>query len=262
MRLQTICDLRYFESDQPNVYGSPPPSHMGKLYPIDHRHRDFWHLGDRFARKLGEYRQQLPGFDHVYVNLTPLLEHGAAVLNPIEHETWFRYVDVGMPPDVWLSSEHEARYRLLLQSASAAIRAISNTHELDCSCVSRVEAELLQERSNLEILRLAKETTQYHVRITYQIHPNGKKSQAYVTYQDKKTGHTGKAPLTELHFYEDIVFLAASISVSGGIIRIKPRDSFTASLHIRRYTTPLELPVATVLSHSSERRSGPDLENG
>ena len=80
--------------------------------------------------------------------------------------------------------------------------------------------------------------------MTYQIRPNGHQSVGLIEYHDKKSGQRLKSEFVKLKHYEDMFALVGSISVSRGVIRLKPRPSFKASLYTEAYQVPIEIPIA------------------
>jgi hypothetical protein len=82
------------------------------------------------------------------------------------------------------------------------------------------------------------------VTVTYQIRPNGNQSVGLIEYHDKKTGQRFKAEFVKLKDYEDVFALVGSISVSRGVISLKPRPSFKANLYTRAYRVPIKIPIA------------------
>lgn len=252
MKWKRIRDIRYFETGKPIEYGSADVRHMGTIYPVDIRHPLLFHLGDRYSLKLAEYGFSLPGYNHVYIVLTPCLAKGEASLCDFHFETWQRYVTVGMPPGDWASLDEEGKFESLVASTTSALKHLCGEYEVPCDSVERTARQVLTEGTELEIGVKHKETGSYTVRVSYQIAPPGKKSVAYIEYMDKKSGRKGKTVLTPLVNDDDIHFLVSSISVSKGMIRLTPRASSVSSFYTRSYRVPLEVPVAQLLAAGEE----------
>lgn len=248
MRPTPILDIRYFESNAPVEYGKASASYLGSLYPYPKANGLFTYAGARFALKLADVGFRLPGFDHVYVCLTPALPRAKAVLCEFVFETWMRYVSVGMPPSEWDSLDEDGKFCCLVSLTSVGLKQFCQQYGLSIDPVIHVEASMRNEKTDLEIEHLRKETSAYLIRVTYQIAPRGGRSIAYVEYVDKKMGRKGKVVLTRLAHHDDIRPLVSSLSVSGGVIRVKPRTSALASFTTRQYPVPLEVPIEQVVA--------------
>jgi len=153
----------------------------------------------------------------------------------------------------WASLEDEGKFRCLVALTISALRCLCDHYGLSGDTVEQVGEQVLTQGTELEILVKHKETKSYTVRVTYQIFPLGCQSVAHVEYTDKKTGRQGKTVLTHLNELWDIWFLVSSVSVSKGVIRVAPRDSFQASMYTGGYPVPLELPVEQVLAAGEDR---------
>jgi hypothetical protein len=114
--------------------------------------------------------------------------------------------------------------------------------------VNRVAADIREKGSELEIVHKTKETATYAVTLKYQICPNGNQSVGLIEYHDRKAGRRLKAEFVKLKHYEDIFALVGSISVSRGVIVLKPRPSFKASVHTQSYRFPIEIPIAELIA--------------
>jgi hypothetical protein len=110
-----------------------------------------------------------------------------------------------------------------------------------------VRQDIHRHGSELQILCRQKKTVSYLVSVTFQIRPSGGKSVGWVSYEDRRTQRSGSMPIVELDHYQDIFYLVGSVSVSKGIIRLKPRTSFKASVFTSKYHVPTEVPVAKVV---------------
>ena len=66
-----LKDIRYYESDKPNIDGQSLPGYLGKLFTPK---KDTNHIGQRIARKLNELKYSFDAYDHIYINLTTILD--------------------------------------------------------------------------------------------------------------------------------------------------------------------------------------------
>ena len=242
---KVIRDIRFYESDQPNVAGLSMPGKLGRIFEFA---VDITAVGQRIARKLRECGFVTGPFDHVYVNFTPLLPDHAVRWSDRKVEPWLRYVDYGLSPAVVGALPAGARAALV---ADATFRVLEALVARDADLVAKlaiVRNELAERGSEIEILLLTKKTSRHRITISYQIRPNDRDSVGWIEYEDLLTKERAKAPFVRLFFYEDIYPLVSAVVVSGDTITLKPRTSFKAGLYNEHYATPIEVSIATLLS--------------
>ena len=244
-----IADIRYYENPGRTEYGNVRHDSLGNLYPIPFR--SFGAIGDRFACKLREREFTLPGFDHLYVILTPTLPTGNAVPSTLNIDARIRYVDVGLSLDDWGSFDDDAKHDLIVDLTSSAIRVFDgNTDTLE-----NVAADLKRCRSRLEIIVKTKETSSYRVDVSFQIRPMQEQSIAFVSYTDKRAGKRGRIMLTKLLSANDVYPLCGSIAVCATMITIKPRSSLRSAVITDRYNVPLTVALDAVLAAPGTEQS-------
>lgn len=112
---------------------------------------------------------------------------------------------------------------------------VSDTHDL-----------LQQLGSEIEITHISKITKKFSAKVTYQVRPLNKKSQAIIEYHDSVSQETRKCVFQELNMYEDIYFLVASVTLKNGTLCFKPRVSERAAYHIKTYQTPIQVHIADI----------------
>lgn len=245
-----IREIRYYESDLPNVDGQSLPGEIGQIYPFP---ATIHPLGVRIARKLREFGFLTGTFDHVYVNFTPLLPQHHASLSKRVPERWLRYVDYGLSPDL-LPANTGGYDELVADATFRALRALITGSADAETQLRQAEREVRERGSEVEIPVLMKETTRYRIAITYQVRPGGGPSLGWIECEDRKLEQTGKLPFVQLVDYEDIYPLVGRISVVGGAITVSPRSSFKASVHTQHYQTPFVIALTDLLT-SSHRAS-------
>lgn len=236
-----FLDIRYYESNRENVAGTSLPSHPGRVF---HLPKSINALGQRIARKLREHGFIAGAFDHLYVNFTTVLGEGQCRYSPREVEPWMKFVDSGLSPEKTNSLSDFEKESLVCRETFSILRFVAGKNAGRQALIDRVWAEIEEKGSELEIVHKKKETGTYAVTVTYQIRPNGKQSVGLIEYHDKKTGEKRKAEFVELKVYEDIFALVGSITVSRGVISLKPRPSFKASLNTQRYRVPIEIAIS------------------
>ncbi len=250
-----IADIRYYENPGRSEYGSIRHDSLGTLYLVPYR--SFSAIGDRFACKLREREFSLPGFDHVYVVLTPALPSGVAESSTLNLDARIRYIDVGLSPEQWNSINDDSKHDHLVDLTSAAVRTLT----VDAGTLNEVAAQLKRDRSQLEIVVKTKETASYRVDVSFQIRPLQEQSIAFVSYIDKRTGQRGRAILTKLLSADDVYPLCGSIAVHDRTITIKPRSSFSAATITQKYDAPMSLSLDAVLAVcSTEQTNERELE--
>jgi len=233
-----ILDIRYFESDIKNISGNPLPSYIGKIFSL---HNEIDSFSSRVARKLREYGFVTGDFDHIYINLTTVIPEGEINISSRRVEKWLKYFDVGFDKNRINALSEVEKISEIEKVTFDVLNLICKDEQRNI--IERVKAEIASRKSEIEILHKYKETKSYEIKLTYQIKPNcNENSLAKIYYTNKKTGETFQECI-ELQFYEDIFFLASSVSYSKGCILLKPRTSYRAELHNKRYNVPISIPV-------------------
>jgi hypothetical protein len=243
--LKPIKDLRFFERTHPDVSGAPGPDHLGTLYPAADR-RELHAASQRYAQRLRQDGFRTRGYDHIYVTLTPLLEEGRAQVAARQLEPWFVFVDVGVPLERW-PQDPDAQHHVAIDSATRALLHLCEVDNLAPHPIPAAAAAVLEMREELELTRLEKENSAYWLLLTYRILPYGKPCPVFLEYQDKRSGRSGRIRLMELRDWEDVFPLFGSVSVTGGVITFRPRDSERAGLTVREYRHPVRVAVERVL---------------
>jgi hypothetical protein len=237
-----FLDIRYYESDHENVDYMSLPDGPGRIFTFP---KSISFLGARIARKLREYGFVAGVYDHLYVNFTTMLHEGQYRYSPREvgERNRIKYIDFGLFPARTNRLSMTKKESLVCGLTFDVVRFVARERPARLAVVDRVAAEIGEKGTELEIVHKTKETAAYAVTVSYQIRPNGNPSVGLIEYHDKKTGQRFKAEF-KLKDYEDAFALVGSISVSHGVISLKPRSSFKASLYTRRYRLPIEIPIA------------------
>jgi len=242
-----ISDIRFYENPVRTEHGNVRHRSLGSVFQIPYR--SFSRIGDRFACKLREHKFMLPGFDHLYVVLTPALECGVVGATWFTRHNWIRSVDVGLSREYWDSLDVNAKHDQLVDLTCMAIAEFPH----EANTLETVAMLLKRDRSQTEIVVKTKETASYRVDISFQIRPLQKPSVAFLSCVDKRSGQDGKVVLFELSSPSDVYPLCGSIAVRADTITIKPRSSFRASLTAKEYGAPVSIGVEYVLSASRHR---------
>ncbi|NGZ77671.1 hypothetical protein [Saccharibacillus alkalitolerans] len=236
MKDKKIADIRLFEQE---TGSGRLPDNIGKLYATRNRVND---LSARMARILRTKGFLTGDFDHLYVVLTPELPQGEVRGPKPSPMKRIRFYEAGLPPEPFNGRSREEQETELLGLLAAVLKRIAGGAE-QLRIVEETYRLLRERGSEAEIDHLNKETRQYRVSVSYQIRPLGRKSTAIIEYIDRLNGVTRRNVFQELNRYEDIYFLAGSMTVKNGLIVISPRTSDTAKFHIRSYRTPIEIAL-------------------
>lgn len=250
MRTERLfLDIRYYESAVENVVGASLPSGPGRVFDFP---KSIHALGARIARKLREYGFVAGVFDHLYVNFTTVLPEGHRRYSPREVEERIKYLDFGLVPEQTNHLSDMDKESLVCRATFDVLRFVASERLDQLALVERVAAEIEEKRSELEIVHKTKDTATFGVTVTYQICPKGQASVGLIEYHEKKSGQRLKSKFVTLNHYEDVYALIGSISVSGGVIILKPRPSFQASLSTEAYRVPIQIPIADLDEKSGE----------
>ncbi len=88
-----LKDIRYFESDKPNISGQSTPSYFGKIFIPT---KDTIFIGERIARKLNEFKFSFGEYDHIYLNFTTILKENQFQLSERNIDKTIKYIDYGL----------------------------------------------------------------------------------------------------------------------------------------------------------------------
>jgi hypothetical protein len=235
-----ILDIRYYQSDVESGFGQSLPGGFTKFFSFPRSIHDW---GPRIARKLREYGFITGSFDHLYVNFTTARLDGE--LCPTIHlDDRIFYFDFGLDPSEIDRITDDEKEEVVVSSTFRILDFIAGENAAQRAIVNRVRDEIRRYGSELEIAHKTKETKSYSITVTYQIRPSRQPSVGLLKYVDKHTGECRNGVFVQLDQYEDIYALVASTSVKNGVITIKPRSSFKASLYTERYDVPIVIPIS------------------
>jgi hypothetical protein len=241
-----LNDIRYFETDEPNLDGCNPQD-LGKLLKLPKSHV---FTGARIARKSRQLGLTIADkFDHVYINFTSAEEPGSirfASRSVDREDAWLRYVDVGVSFSK-INQMTEVKKQYWLESITLDVmRLVVARSPNQLAIIDEVESLVREFGEELPIVHQIKETKSYSVAVFYRIAPEMKKSTAWIKYHDKSSGLKRVGCFAKLQFYEDIMFLVSGISVSKGFIKLSPRPSYKARLYNQRYKVPIEVDIESL----------------
>ncbi|WP_142685778.1 hypothetical protein [Chitinophaga polysaccharea] len=183
MNNRILKDIRYYESDKPNIEGQSLPGNLGGIFLPT---KDTNYIGQRIARKLNELKYSFGECDHLYINLTTVIgENQIQVCNRNIDKT-IKYIDFGVSQSRYNSLTDEQKETFLKSSTINILKSISDKENLEL--IKEMEKQVLQFDTGLNIHYKTKETSVYKIDIYYQIAPRDSFTKAIIEYQEKKTG--------------------------------------------------------------------------
>lgn len=168
MSIKLIKDIRLFESDVPNIDGNSTPYYIGKIYQYDHM--DCLDVIQRLLFLLRHRGFGFEIFDHLYLNFTPCVPHGAVRdVNRynIREFAWYHYVDIGCDAALFNSWELETKTAFILDAARKA--ALMKAPEAQRKIFADTFDEVLQKGESLLLPYKRKENADLIVEILFRI---------------------------------------------------------------------------------------------
>ena len=235
-----IKDIRYYESNVPNIDGNSMPHNLGELFKPT---SDTNYIGQRIARKLNELKFCYSEFDHIYINLSTVLTENDLVISNRNIDKRIKYIDFGLSTTNYNTLSDADKNQLLKTITFRILKHISLTDNLNLKLVNEVELLIARLDTEIQISYKSKETSNYKIDINYQINPINSTTRAIVTYLDKKKKSSCQG-FIPIQFYDDIYSLVDTITLKGDDLIFNPKKSFTADIHNERYKTPIVLKIS------------------
>jgi hypothetical protein len=123
MSNRILKDIRYYESDKPNIEGQSMPGNLGKLFMPT---TDTNYIGQRIARKLNELKYSLGEYDHIYINLTTIVEENQIQVSNRNIDKTIKYIDFGLNQSKFNSLTEQQKDDFIKSSTVDILRNISN----------------------------------------------------------------------------------------------------------------------------------------
>lgn len=225
---QVIREIRFYPDEQDTTCIPTPPNS----------------LSARIAQKLREYSFSLSAFDHLYIIFTNRIEDGQTKPSDRGDMDWFRYVDHGLPSKIYERLSKADQEQRVNGRIFQILRSLVGDDPEKLSIIAQVENEVATYGSQLEILHSVRDLAASKITITFQINPNGNTSVGLIKVEDKASGQIVKGKFIDLVQYEDLFPLVGTVSLSKGIVTIKPRPSCKAGLFAEPYKTPIIIDLA------------------
>ena len=233
-----LKDIRFYESQYENIDGQSMPQELGKLFIPT---KDTNYIGKRIARKLNELKYTYGEFDHIYINLTTVINEDSIVVSNRNIDKRIKYIDFGINSENVNSLSDYDKNNFIKATTFKLLKYISTDTNLEL--VNKTESLISELDTEIKIHFKVKETNSYKIDIYYQIESVNGGTQAIIEYKDKKSNVCSFSNY-KLQFYEDIYTLVDTINLADDKIILKPKKSFIANIQNERYTTPIELKLA------------------
>lgn len=179
-------------------------------------------------------------YHHVYIAFSPALSDGEVVPTDFGLEWWQRYVAYGVPADFKSLTDDQKLQRL--QEATFDVLQTLSPDSLQL--VQSIKERLSAEGPRTRILRAAKDTKAFRFEVWFDVPLWREQAYLYVLARNKCTGQVLEAPPLPLKDFEHAFPLVATISFAKGILNLKPRQSFSAELSLKSYSTPIQIPLS------------------
>lgn len=248
-----ILDIRYYESNIPNVNGASLPASIGTIF---HFPGTCNVHGVRIARKLREIGFHCGNFDHIYVNFTNAVPENVIGFSPRtvhKENSWLRYLDFGLSPSRLNAMPDSQKIEVLLNSTFDVLRFAASGNPDMLERIQEVVNLVELHGEKLEILHKKKETERHSISVFYQIHNPGMAATALLEFNDKYSGETRRGSFLELSRYEDIFFLVSEISFKNDCVTLKPRSSFKADFRNKQYKVPIIVPIKELKTPQNDK---------
>jgi len=233
MTNRILRDIRFYESNSPNVEGHYP----GELGSYFKPTTDTKYIGQRIARKLNELSFISGTFDHIYINLTTVLDKNEILISKRFVDKRIQYVDYGLEPSEFNSLNEAERDKF---TTELVFKILKRLYETEISCLQFIDKtkHLIETFGDKVVIEYkTKETKDYKVGIGYQIRPerNSDLSRMILHYIDKNIDVKCDV---DLYHYEDIYSMVDTIKISDNQIILRPKKTFEAEIVAKHYEKP------------------------
>jgi hypothetical protein len=236
MQKRIIKDIRYYEL-KPEGYSGRFDGTLGNVYKGSF---EITCIGQRIARKLNELKFITGDFDHLYIYLSPKLDHGTIVERDFEYDKHIKCFDFGQRVDDFNDLTDAAREKRIHEITFKVLKWKYGPNKTDEKLIDSVENMIETEGRKIIINYKHKETKDYKLNVGFQIAPADNKSKIVIDYSATKINSQLRATI-DLDHYEDIYYLIDKVFVERQQIILKPKRSLKSELVTNRYATPLTI---------------------
>lgn len=240
MANRILRDIRFYESNSINVEGHYP----GELGNSFNQTSNTKYIGQRIARKLNELKFISGEFDHIFINLTTVLDKNKILISKRFIDKRIQYIDYGVEPNEFNSLNDIEKDLFTTEIVFKSLMKLYETDNQNLVFIKDVKLLIDIFKDQIIIAYKTKETKDYKIEIGYKIKPDKKSnfSKMTIDYVDKKE-NIKFIDFIDLYYYEDIYSLVETITLSKGQIILSPKKSFKAEFTMKQYKTPLRIEI-------------------
>jgi hypothetical protein len=231
-------DIRYYENT-PSHYIGDFDGIIGNVYKITN---DTKNIGQRIARKLNELGFMSKDYDHIYINLCPIIDNDKIVVSNRHIYNWYRHIDYGIKPNLFNSLSDSERDSLIKKITFKVLHFLYNNDNEKIVIIKEVQNEMDKLDRQIKIRFKSKETNSYRIDIYFQICPFDNVSKIIIDFMNKVNNFL-QQKIFDIDFYEEIYYLIDKINVSADFITLEPKKSERAKFAIRNYKTPIKIDL-------------------
>lgn len=228
--LPLIRDIRLFEKETENVDGTALPTYMRQtmLYGFDSL--DAQDVIQRLLFCLRSQGFMMDGFDHLYVNFTPVYPHGTVhptLRSRDRYFPWLRFVDVGCDVERFRSMPLSEQQRFVADRICDGLYLSAD--EANRQILERWIPVILEQGDQLEIPYKERKTDLYALQINLRITDDVDLIPALRVFD--REGNL--IYFRELRPYgrDEFLYQFSTVSIGKKTIRITPRKSYDASFY-------------------------------
>jgi hypothetical protein len=221
-RQRPLHDVRYFEGDDPST---ALPPYAGKSVKLP---KSMIAFGQRLGRLAEQRGVSIGRASHLYLcfNTSLAARSVARVRPPLPMWPWFDVVDYGLRKG-FNSLKEQSRIKLAQDATFAVLEAVTVSGK---EALPGLKRDLVGGGEALRVAVREKVTKQYRVRIeqTVPVHP--RRAEVFARIVACASGVEVVVKLGESLFYDEVPTLVGAITTSGDVLRVRPRQSFRASV--------------------------------
>ena len=219
--MNLIMDIRYYPSKIDNYNHD---TYLGTPYNLE----DIWMATSalkRFLLKLREIDFRLPGFDHIYISLTPKLNENEVVMSDKAdpYHEFFREFYVGISPDFFNNLNEGKKNFLLIEKAVDVIQKYYCESDEEKANISQCAEMIMKNGEDEKIIFKEKKSDQYSVQVIVRVLNNGDFKVYVRIICNQRIVKEIEYPrnLTQ----DELAFQFGTISIGRKIVLIKPKKS-------------------------------------
>lgn len=185
------------------------------LYPIEYQYIEI------FLRTLQKYGFLCPVYDHLYIQVAPMIEE--ALIEILPHtEDWFIFGVTTFDYQTYLRSDDKTKEEMIFNMIYRGLLDIVKIDKLDIGIFEKAVNEIKEKGLDTEITFSRVENERYRLVVTYFVKSMEEQCPIYFTLTDKKNNLTsrkeiGRAEKSQIyHWLRKITLTKNSIKVQSG----------------------------------------------